>query len=126
MPHRLEPSSALARERPWGPGYSAPPPAPRLSPACPPYGGDGGLGERGPAPRPWLRRLERRRRAQHEGVGMPPADDLQPHRKALRRKSAGHVGGRLAREIEWIHERDPIEEPQRAAFGVGRTVVRAS
>src|SRR5580658_3653798 len=56
-----------------------------------------------------LRRLEGAGRAQHLGVVVQGADDLQADRKPGTGQSAGDRGRRLARHVERVTKRRPID-----------------
>src|SRR5262249_19261484 len=56
----------------------------------------------GAALRPRMRRLERRRGAQHGHVVVAASDDLKADRKPRLREAARDGRRRLARHVEWV------------------------
>ena len=57
------------------------------------------------------------RGAQGQGVIEARADDLQAHRKAVRRESAGHHRRRLSGQVEGVTERRPFGPARHARAG---------
>ena len=66
--------------------------------------------ERRAVRRPGLERLEGRGRPQDQRVRVPPPDDLEPDRQALRGEAAGDAGRRLTGQVEGKREAEPVEE----------------
>ena len=65
------------------------------------------------------RRLERPRRAQHQGVGILARDELQADRQAVAGEAGGHADRRLLGQVERVAEPGPVAPALAAASGSG-------